>query len=184
MAAPSTAPSTPRLAELVCAIREVVGLERSPGETARLVAECVEPFLAQRDLLPPGCDEGDPERYRQHLMHAEEDGSFSVVALVWHPGQATPIHDHVAWCVTGVYRGVETERQYEVRGAGPEARLVPVADTVNGTGSTCGFAPPGDIHLVRNGGAEKAISIHVYGGHIGRLGSSVRRVYTLPIADC
>jgi predicted metal-dependent enzyme (double-stranded beta helix superfamily) len=42
---------------------------------------------------------GDPATYRCHLLHAEPDGSFSVVALVWRPGQATPIHDHVTWCV-------------------------------------------------------------------------------------
>jgi predicted metal-dependent enzyme (double-stranded beta helix superfamily) len=48
---------------------------------------------------------GDPATYRCHLLHAEPDGSFSVVALVWRPGQATPIHDHVTWCVFGVIQG-------------------------------------------------------------------------------
>ena len=44
-----------------------------------------------------------------------------------------------------------------------------------------GFAPPGDIHRVRNGGTESTISLHVYGADIARLGSSVRRVYELPV---
>jgi 3-mercaptopropionate dioxygenase len=44
-----------------------------------------------------------------------------------------------------------------------------------------GFAPPGDIHRVRNIGDDVAISMHVYGADISRLGSSVRRVYDLPL---
>jgi len=34
---------------------------------------------------------------------------------------------------------------------------------------------------VRNAGQETAISVHIYGTDIGRLGSSVRRVYDLPV---
>jgi 3-mercaptopropionate dioxygenase len=44
-----------------------------------------------------------------------------------------------------------------------------------------GFAPPGDIHRVRNHGRDVAISLHVYGADIARLGSSVRRIYDLPL---
>lgn len=173
---------TPLLSDLVCAIRDVVRRERPPAETARLVAACLEPFLAQPDLVPPEYRVGDPQRYRQHLVHSEPDGSFSVVALVWQPGQATPIHDHIAWCVAGVYEGAETERRYELRGEGATARLVPIADVVNESGVACGFAPPGDIHLVRNAEDATVVSIHVYGADIAKLGTSVRRTYQLPVA--
>jgi len=37
--------------------------------------------------------------------------------------------------------------------------------------------PPGDIHRVRNIGATTAISLHVYGTDITRIGSSARRYY-------
>lgn len=40
-----------------------------------------------------------------------------------------------------------------------------------------GFAPPGDIHRVPNTGDEIAISIHIYGTDVTRIGSSVRRYY-------
>ncbi|MGW1679613.1 cysteine dioxygenase [Saccharopolyspora sp. NPDC002376] len=174
---------TPLLAELVSTVRDVVRLERPPAESAQLVARQLEPFLARPNLLPAEYRAGDPERYRQHIVHAEPDGSFSVVALVWQPGQQTPIHDHVAWCVTGVYEGAETERRYELRGQGTTARLVPTADVINGTGTACGFAPPGDIHLVRNAEESTVISIHVYGADISKLGTSVRRMYDLPVAE-
>jgi 3-mercaptopropionate dioxygenase len=44
-----------------------------------------------------------------------------------------------------------------------------------------GFAPPGDIHRVRNAGGQSAISIHIYGTDVSRIGSSVRRYYDLPV---
>ncbi|SEQ15439.1 Cysteine dioxygenase type I [Streptomyces radiopugnans] len=175
--------TTGRLAALVADIREAVGRGLPPDPTAYLVGEKLTPHLGAADLLTPEQCEGDPERYRQHLLHAEADGGFSVVALVWLPGQRTSVHDHVSWCVTGVHEGEEHERRYRLLPAdspGGRARLVATEDVVNPQGSVCGFAPPGDIHRVWNGGPGKAVSIHVYGADISRLGSSVRRVYDLP----
>ena len=42
-------------------------------------------------------------------------------------------------------------------------------------------ARKGDVHLVRNAGDTVAVSMHVYGTDIARVGSSVRRVYDLPV---
>ena len=44
-----------------------------------------------------------------------------------------------------------------------------------------GFAPPGAIHRVRNAGDGTAISIHVYGTDVSRIGMSARRYYDLPV---
>ena len=52
-----------------------------------------------------------------------------------------------------------------------------VGQNDNHVGDVSGFAPPGDIHRVHNVGDTTAISIHVYGTDIGRVGSSVRRYY-------
>ena len=98
-----------------------------------------------------------------------------MVALVWRPGQVTAIHDHVTWCVFGVIQGIEHEELFtldEERGC-----LVEAGTSTNRTGDVNGFAPPGDIHRVRNVGDDTAISIHVYGTDVSRIGSSVRRYY-------
>ena len=52
-----------------------------------------------------------------------------------------------------------------------------VGDELNRTAEVGGFAPPGDIHRVRNAGEDTAISIHIYGTDVSRIGSSVRRRY-------
>src|ERR1700744_5359616 len=103
---------------------------------------------------------GDPAGYQSHLLYAEPGGSFSVSAMVWLPGQQTPVHDHVAWCVTAVLQGREHEDIFapaagEPPAGGPALRLV--ARNVNLPGSVSAFAPPGDIHRVRNTGEVVAI---------------------------
>ncbi|GAA2820515.1 hypothetical protein GCM10010470_64770 [Saccharopolyspora taberi] len=163
---------------MVAAIRKSVRRKESAARTAELVAAALRPFLPEPGLLREDQRTGDPDRYTQHVLHVEPDGSFSVVALVWLPGQRTPVHDHVAWCVTGVYEGVEHEQRYAVH----DGHLVPTQEVTNPAGDVCGFAPPGDIHLVRNACDTKAISLHVYGADIAELGSSVRRTYDLPLA--
>ncbi|MEU9413984.1 cysteine dioxygenase family protein [Streptomyces sp. NPDC048272] len=182
MTTTTPARTTARMAALVSEIRTVVERGLAPDLTAYLVGERLAPHLGTSDLLAPEQCGGHPDRYRQHILHAEPDGSFSVVALVWLPGQETSIHDHVSWCVAGVHQGAESERRYRLAPAAGMhgARLVPTEEVVNGQGDVCGFAPPGDIHQVRNSCRTTAISLHVYGADVSRLGSSVRRVYTLP----
>ncbi|MFJ3922365.1 cysteine dioxygenase [Streptomyces sp. NPDC090022] len=180
MTTTTPARTTARMAALVAEIRTVVDRGLAPDLTAYLVGERLAPHLGTADLLTPAQQEGDAAHYRQHVLHAETDGSFSVVALVWMPGQETCIHDHVSWCVAGVHQGEESERRYRLAPGPDQARLVATEDVVNAQGEVCGFAPPGDIHKVRNSCRTKAISIHVYGADVSRLGTSIRRVYTLP----
>ncbi|WP_354639145.1 cysteine dioxygenase family protein [Kitasatospora camelliae] len=175
-----TAVCTDRMYRLVDEIRETVDRGLPPDLTAYLVGERLAPHLGAPDLLTEAQLEGDPDRYRQHVVHAERDGSLSVVALVWLPGQHTSIHDHISWCATGVHLGEESERRFRLVSDGRTARLVATEDVVNPQGTVCGFAPPGDIHRVSNSGTGTAVSIHVYGADIARFGSSIRRVYRLP----
>ena len=173
--------TAPGVGELSRTIRTVTCRGLAPAATAELVRAALEAQLGRDDLLAPEHTEGDPECYRSHILHVEPDGSYSVVALVWLPGQVTPVHDHVSWCVVGVYRGDEEEIRYRMVSSAEAPHLVPTGRRVNRQGTTSCLTPPGDIHLVRNASTGKVISIHVYGADIGRLGSSIRRRYDLPI---
>jgi predicted metal-dependent enzyme (double-stranded beta helix superfamily) len=174
---PQSGQLTPAAQALVADTRAVVARGLAPDLTAYLIGERLRESLGDPGLLTPAQCESDPDRYRTHVLHTEEDGSFSVLALVWLPGQRTGIHDHVCWGVAGVHQGRETERRYRLVPDGPSARLLPTEELSNGTGAVSAFTPPGDIHRVRNAGDELAISIHVYGADVRRLGSSVRRMY-------
>jgi len=161
---------TSRLDALVSGIRSTISRQYDERQTARLVADQLRRHLPGPDTLTAAQRVGDPDRYRSHILHVEPDGSFSVLALVWRPGQTTRIHDHISWCVFGVIQGVEHEELFD-----QQLRQLGVTD--NYPGDVSGFAPPGDIHRVRNISDITAISIHIYGADLSRVGSSVRRYY-------
>jgi 3-mercaptopropionate dioxygenase len=163
-------PPTHELATLVNGVRTAVDAHAAWSETAELVADQLRLHLPTPDVLTPAQRGGSPDDYVGHTLHVEPDGSFSIVALVWRPGQLTRIHDHVTWCVFGVIQGVEQEELFD-------AGLNPVGRSENHVGDVSGFAPPGDIHRVHNTSDETAISIHVYGTDVTRIGSSARRYY-------
>jgi 3-mercaptopropionate dioxygenase len=166
-------------ADLVTAIRGAMGRHVDWQQTAGLVADQVRLHLPGSGILTAEEREGSPEGYVCHTLHTEPDGAFSVCAVVWRPGQQTPIHDHVAWCVVGVLEGAESEELFALRDGG--TALEQVGSRRNMSGEVSGFAPPGDIHRVTNRDSVVAISLNVYGADIARLGSSVRRTYDLPV---
>jgi predicted metal-dependent enzyme (double-stranded beta helix superfamily) len=169
MTATQTRPAS-RLSPLVAGIRTAVESHVGWAETAQLVADQLRRHLPTPDVLTVEQRLGSPDGYRGHTLHVEADGSFSIVGLVWRPGQRTRIHDHVTWCTFGVIQGVEYEELFD-------ADLNVIGRSANHVGDVSGFAPPGDIHRVHNTGTETAISIHVYGTDVTRVGSSARRYY-------
>jgi predicted metal-dependent enzyme (double-stranded beta helix superfamily) len=155
---------------LAAGVRRVVARKLGWAETSQLVAGQLARHLPTPDVLTPEQRAGSRDGYRSHPLHVEPDGSFSIIGLVWLPGQITRIHDHTTWCVFGVIEGVEHEELFDA-----DLNLLGRAD--NHVGDVSGFAPPGDIHRVHNTSRETAISIHIYGTDVTRTGSSVRRFY-------
>jgi len=158
------------LHELVAGVRTAAATGDDWSHTAQLVAEQLRQHLPTPDVLSTEQRLGSPDGYRSHTLHVEPDGSFSIVAVVWRPGQVTRIHDHVTWCVFGVIQGVEQEELFD-------EGLNLLGTNENHIGDVSGFAPPGDMHRVHNTTDTTAISIHVYGTDVTRIGSSVRRYY-------
>src|SRR6266496_5037499 len=149
-------PSKTDLSDLLTGVRAAVAAHADWSGTAELVADQLGLHLPAPDVLSAEQRLGSPDGYRSHTLHVEPDGSFSIIALVWRPGQVTRIHDHVTWCVFGVIQGVEHEDLYDA-----ELRLIGQSD--NHVGEVSGFAPPGDIHRVNNTSDGTAISVHIYG---------------------
>lgn len=171
----------PALATMTDEIREIVSADLTEAETGSGVAAIVSTYVGQKTLLNPENRVGDPNRYKQHILHVEPDSSFSIVSLVWLPGQETPIHDHVSWCVVGVHEGEESEERFAVVESNGDKHLKLEGTGTNPEGQVVWLSPPGDIHRVTNTDNRTTISIHVYGADISVLGTSIRREYDLPI---
>ena len=163
-----------RLLHFVAAMTRLV--EAGPPDEARLL-EGAQPLMkalvAHDDWLPEPMAAAHPQYYQQHLLYGDPLDRFSLVSFVWGPGQKTPVHDHTVWGVIGMLRGTECAQRYtrdaqgRIVASGAEATLRPGdIDTVSPT--------LGDIHVVRNGLDDKvSISIHLYGGNIGRISRHV-----------
>ena len=94
----------------------------------------------------------------QWLLYRSGDGSLSLFSLVVPPASETPIHDHLAWGLVGLYRGTQDEEIYVQRNGALELAqrraLVP--------GDFYALLPPrDDIHRVRTTSAETSVSIHL-----------------------
>lgn len=171
------ATGTATLTDLAADVDRAVRRGDSPQGIGEAVGQCLAPYLGAPELLTPEQQEGDPADYRQHLLHVADDGAFSIVALVWLPGQVTAVHDHLCWCVVGVHQGQEHETRYRL----DDDCLVETRSLVNPPRSVSLVVPPGDIHRVRNAGEDRAISLHVYGADLRVCGTSIRRCYDLPV---
>jgi 3-mercaptopropionate dioxygenase len=180
MATPRT-PTT--LSAFVTEIEALIARERDPQIIAAGVRARLPELLAAPGWLAPEQRQPSPEHYRSHLLTVAPSGHFSVVSLVWLPGQVTPIHDHIAWCVVGVLEGLEREECFELRTDGKTRWLTPHGQADVRPGLTCMLVPPDEnIHRVHNAGETVAISIHVYGADIGKWGSSINECFDeLPI---
>jgi len=150
----------------------------TPAQIAVGAGTMLESVLGLEHVLEACEAEPDPDRYRQHILHIDPAGRFSVVALVWLPGHETPIHDHVAWCVAGVLTGREREHRYQ-RLAVPcgSTTLRTGATVLNETGEVSVLTSGPDIHQVTCASGGRTISIHVYGADITRKGTSIQLTY-------
>jgi predicted metal-dependent enzyme (double-stranded beta helix superfamily) len=147
--------------------------ERILSDGEKLLGE----LIAHDDWLPDVFSEADPGRYRQNLLYCDPQERFSVVRFVWGPGQHTPVHDHTVWGMVGVLRGAEICEEFE-RDAST-GKLQPTGEHRMKRGQIDLVSPTiGDIHRVSNALADRpSVSIHVYGGNIGRIS---RHTYELP----
>ena len=133
---------------------------------APLMLELVE---GAATFLEPQHFRSDPAHYARNLIYAAPDKSLSLYALVWLPGQWTPVHDHGSWGVVGVVEGVLEERSYvrlsPDRAADQDIDLARGGVVLLGKGAVTSFVPNPDHIHVTGVPAERlrAVSLHLYG---------------------
>jgi len=149
-------------------------LEKNPSEAIIFTEgkKILENLIAVDDWLPEEFTKPHPQFYQQYLLYADPLDRFSVVSFVWGPGQKTPLHNHTVWGMVGQLRGEETGTHYHRQADGT---FKACEAYISRPGQVDTVSPDThDIHLVENSlDDETSISIHVYGGNIGRIERSV-----------
>jgi predicted metal-dependent enzyme (double-stranded beta helix superfamily) len=101
----------------------------------------------------------------QYALYRAEDGSLCLFSLVIPPGAQTPIHDHLAWGLIGVYRGVQDETVYRRTDDGSDeskATLEVARQQTVTHGQFYTLLPPlDDIHYVKTVSDAPSVSIHL-----------------------
>jgi 3-mercaptopropionate dioxygenase len=120
-------------------------------------------------FLQPQHFRSNPAGYSRNLVFDAPDASLSLYALVWLPGQWTPVHDHGSWGVVGVVEGVLEERSYvrlsSDRGADSSIELARGGTLLLSRGAVTSFVPnPDHIHVTGvPADRARAVSLHLYG---------------------
>jgi predicted metal-dependent enzyme (double-stranded beta helix superfamily) len=101
----------------------------------------------------------------QYALYRAEDGSLCLFALVIPAGSKTPVHDHLAWGLVGIYRGQQNETIYRRLDEGEEdgrAVLEMTRQQTLGRGEFYALLPPqDDIHFVETVSTTPSVSIHL-----------------------
>ena len=108
---------------------------------------------------------GSAEHYRRHVVYADPGRQFSVLAIVWQPGQRTRIHGHSAWGAVGVYSGSPYCENFAACTA-PDAPQTwqPTMKLRLAAGDLATVEPGAhDVHRIGNDGPTPCITVHVYG---------------------
>ncbi len=151
-------------------------LATGPRDPSAAVAEVLGAHAADPLLLLGRDCPCRAESYVRHLLHEDTAAGWAVAALVWRPGQMSPIHAHKAWCAVGFHRGLLTETFY-APGESPDS-AVQLGAVLRRPGDTShGPARADAIHRLANLGTETAVSIHAYGLPYARFCTDLNRVF-------
>jgi predicted metal-dependent enzyme (double-stranded beta helix superfamily) len=154
---------TPVVRSFIAAARESIAAAGSPQDACEAIRPQFVEVLEDPGWLPDEYRRSAPESgmgggIAQWLLFRAADRSLSLFSLVVPAGAQTPVHDHLAWGLVGLYRGTQDEEIYRERHG--DLELVERRELV--PGDFYALIPPrDDIHRVRTTSAETSVSIHL-----------------------
>lgn len=163
---------TPEIRTLIDTTRALTGTIADTVARVAALQPAFATLLAADGWLPeayanPDYTSGMGSGIGQYALYRAEDGSLTLFSLVIPAGAETPVHDHLAWGLIGVYRGRQHETVYRrVDDGGDERRAqLEVARTQTmSSGEFYTLLPPrDDIHYVRTVSDVPSVSIHLLG---------------------
>ena len=117
---------TPVVRGFVSAVRASIGAAASPEDACDAIRPGFAELLADQTWLPDAYRRSAPESgmgggIGQWLLFRAWDRSLSLFSLVVPSGSETPVHDHLAWGLVGLYRGTQDEDIFAEQRRRPDA---------------------------------------------------------------
>ncbi len=160
---------TPFLRGFVADVRARIATAGTPVEACEAIEPLFTGLMTRRDWLPAAYQVDAPVSgmgggIGQWLLFRAADRSLSLFSLVVPPGSMTPVHDHLAWGLIGLYRGNQDEEFYRPAPDGLElVRQRPLEP-----GDLYRLLPPrDDVHRVRTTSEVTSVSIHLLASDTG-----------------
>jgi 3-mercaptopropionate dioxygenase len=154
---------TPVVRGFIAVVRASISAAAWPEAACHAIRPHFADLMANSAWLPHEYLESAPESgmgggIGQWLLFRAGNRSLSLFSLVVPPGAQTPVHDHLAWGLVGLYRGSQDEEIYAER----DGRLELIERRTLGPGDFYTLLPPrDDIHRVRTTSAQTSVSIHL-----------------------
>lgn len=156
---------TAALDALVRAVESALGDKHLDDDRVRAeaMAPAMRALLAVEQPIPTSAEEPLDGAAVGNLLHADSEGRFHILAVVFPEGTSSGVHHHGCWGVIGYLRGGDEETRYQATlDTGDEAALVEQSRHVWRPGDVTYLLPPDEgWHRVRNPGPGTAVSIHV-----------------------
>jgi predicted metal-dependent enzyme (double-stranded beta helix superfamily) len=148
---------------LVETARTAIATASSPEAACDAIRPHFARLLADDAWLPTAYQQDAPQSgmgggIGQWLLFRSADRSLSLFSLVVPPGAETPVHDHLAWGLVGLYRGTQDEDVFVRHGD----QLELLESRALQTGDFYVLIPPrDDIHRVRTTSPYTSVSLHL-----------------------
>jgi predicted metal-dependent enzyme (double-stranded beta helix superfamily) len=168
---------TPSVRHFVGEVRAAIAAAADPAAAITAIRPTFEALLHDPAWLPEAYQAPAPESgmgggIGQWLLFRSGARDLCLFSLIVPAGAATPVHDHLAWGLIGLYRGEQEEtvftRRDDAAPVGEREDLTVTRQRIVRQGDLYPLLPPvEDIHRVRTISAETSVSIHLLANDTG-----------------
>jgi predicted metal-dependent enzyme (double-stranded beta helix superfamily) len=166
---------SPALRRFIESVNDVRQRQSNPGAIVAAIRPAFETLLADKTWLPAPFKRSSETSgmgggIGMWLLYKAPDDSLAFSSLVVPPGAQTPVHDHLAWGLVGLYQGAQDEDIFARRDDASDesvAELELVESKQLKPGDLYELLPENDIHRVRTTSEVFSVSLHLLGNNNG-----------------